>query len=79
LLTTEKYKYLSREKSTGIWRLRRVEVNNFNKGKNIEEGIHQERLKMILKSELNAKNKITAIESLAIPVLRYSPCIINRD
>jgi hypothetical protein len=32
---------------------------------------------MILKSELNAKNGITAIEALVIPILRYSFCIIN--
>jgi len=30
------------------------------------------RLSMILKSELNAQNKITAIGALAVPVLRYS-------
>jgi hypothetical protein len=35
------------------------------------------RLRMILKSELNAKNKITAIGALAVPVLRYSFGIIN--
>ena len=34
-------------------------------------------LRMILKSELNAKNKITAIGSLAVPVLRCSFDIIN--
>jgi len=32
---------------------------------------------MILKSELNARNKITAIGALAFPVLRYSFGIIN--
>jgi hypothetical protein len=32
---------------------------------------------MILKSELIAKNKITAIGTLAIPVLRYSFGISN--
>jgi len=31
----------------------------------------------ILKSELNAKNKITAIGALAVPVLRHSFGIIN--
>jgi hypothetical protein len=30
------------------------------------------RRKMMLKSELNAKNKITVIGTLAVPVLRYS-------
>ena len=32
---------------------------------------------MILKSELKARNKITAIGALAVPVLRYSFGIIN--
>ena len=32
---------------------------------------------MILKSEQNAKNKITAIGALAVPVLRYGFGIIN--
>ena len=32
---------------------------------------------MILKSELNARNKITAIGALAVRVLRYSFGIIN--
>jgi len=52
------------------------------------EGIHQQmkerlkqeysrRLRMILKSELNARNKITAIGALAVPVLRYNFGIIN--
>jgi len=32
---------------------------------------------MILKSDLNARNKITAIGALAVPVLRYSFGIID--
>lgn len=32
---------------------------------------------MILKSKLNAKNEITALVSLAAPVLRYSSDIMN--
>jgi len=32
---------------------------------------------MILKSELNARNKTTAIAALAVPVFRYSFGIIN--
>ena len=32
---------------------------------------------MILKSELNARNKITATGALAVPILRYSFGIIN--
>jgi len=30
------------------------------------------RTRMILKSELNARNKITAIRALAVPISRYS-------
>jgi len=33
--------------------------------------------RMILKSELNAKNKTIAIGALVVPVLRYSFGIIN--
>jgi hypothetical protein len=32
---------------------------------------------MILKCELNARNKITAIGAVTVPVLRYSFGIIN--
>ena len=32
---------------------------------------------MILKPELNARNKITAVGALAVPVLRYNFGIIN--
>jgi hypothetical protein len=38
---------------------------------------YRRRLRMILKSELNARNKITAIGALAVPVLRYRFGIIN--
>jgi len=38
---------------------------------------YSRRLRMILKSELNARNKITAIGALAVPVLRYRFGIIN--
>ena len=46
----------------------------------MKERLKQEysrRLRMILKSELNARNKITAIGALAVSVLRYSFGIIN--
>jgi hypothetical protein len=35
------------------------------------------RLRMILKSEFNAKNKITAVGALVIPVLRFHFGIVN--
>jgi hypothetical protein len=38
---------------------------------------YTKRLTMILKSEFNDKNIITAIGILAVPVLRYSSDIIN--
>jgi hypothetical protein len=39
---------------------------------------YSRRLRMILKRELSARNKITAIGALAVPVLRYSFGTINR-
>ena len=62
------YKYLGIEESEGI------------QHQQMKERLKQEysrRLRMILKSELNARNKITAIRTLAVPVLRYSFGIIN--
>jgi hypothetical protein len=62
------HKYLGTEESDGI------------QHQQMEETLKKEyarRLRMILKSELNAKNKITAIGTLAVPVLRYSFSIIN--
>jgi hypothetical protein len=38
---------------------------------------YNRRVRMVLKSELNARNKITTIGALAVPILRYSFGIIN--
>jgi len=38
---------------------------------------YSRRLRMILNSEMNARNKITANGALAVPVLRYTFGIIN--
>src|SRR5215469_16214817 len=57
------YKYLGIEKSKGI-------QHQQMKGRLKQE--YRRRLRMILKSELNARNKITAIGALSVPVLRYS-------
>src|SRR5215469_15177803 len=62
------YKYLGTEESEGI-------QHQQMKGRLKQE--YRRRLRMILKSELNARNKITAIGALAVPVLRYSFGIIN--
>ena len=62
------YKYLGIEESEGIHH------------QQMKERLKQEyrrRLRMTLKSELKAGNKITAIGALAVPVLRYSFGIIN--
>jgi hypothetical protein len=62
------YKYLGVEESDGT------------QHQQMKERLKKEctrRLRMILKSELNAKNKITAIGALAVPVLRQSFGIIN--
>ena len=57
------YKYLGIEEGEGI------------QHQHIKERLKQEynrRLRKILKSELNARNKVTAIGALAVPVLKYS-------
>jgi len=62
------YKYLRIEETEGI------------QHQQMEERLKQEysrRLRMILKSEMNARNKITAIGALGVPVLRYSFGVIN--
>jgi hypothetical protein len=57
------YKYLGIEESEGI------------QHQQMKEKLKQEyrrRSRMIMKSELNARNKITAVGALAVRVLRYS-------
>lgn len=64
----DKYKYL------GIMQL------NTNKHSEMKASIKQEyckRVRAVLQSELSAKNKIISINSLAIPVIRYSGGIIH--
>jgi len=62
------YKFLGIEESEGI------------QHQQMKERLKQKysrRLRMILKCELNARNKITATGALAVPVLIYSFGIIN--
>ena len=52
-----------------------IEEKDSMQHQQMKERLQQEyrrRLRMMLKSELNAKNKITATGALAVPVLRYS-------
>ena len=63
------YRYLGTEENEGI------------QHQQMKVRLKQEysrRLRMIMKSELKARNKITAIGALGVPVLRYSFGIINR-
>jgi hypothetical protein len=64
------YKYLGIEESEGT------------QHQQMKERLKQEyrrRLRMILKSELNPRNKITEIGALAVPVLRYSFGILTGE
>jgi len=64
----EAYKYLGIEESFDI------------QHKNEKEKLKKEylrRLRLVLGTELSAKNKIQAIRSLTVPVLRYSFGIVN--
>jgi hypothetical protein len=62
------YKYLRIEESEGI---------QHQQMKDRLKQEYRKRLRMILKYELNARNKITAIGALADPVMRYSFGIIS--
>jgi hypothetical protein len=62
------YRYLGIEESEGI------------QHQQMKDKLKQEynrRVRTVLKSELNARNKITTIGALAVPILRYSFGIIN--
>ena len=65
---SETYKYLGMEEGEGL-------QHHEMKGKIRKE--YKRRVKLVLKSELNARNKIAAINTLAVPVIVYSYGIIN--
>jgi hypothetical protein len=65
---------LNREEPTSTWGLGKSEGIQQQQRLEME---YTRRSRVILKSKVNAKNKITAIGALAIPVLKYSFCIIN--
>ena len=65
---SETYKYLEMEEGEGL-------QHHEMKGKIRKE--YKRRVKLVLKSELNARNKIAAINTLAVPVIVYSYGIIN--
>jgi hypothetical protein len=62
------YKHLGTEESEGM---------QHQQTKERMKTKYTRRLRMILKSIVNAKNKITATGALAVPVLKYSFRIIN--
>ena len=60
---TETYKYLGMEEGEG--------VQHHQMKANIKKE-YKQRIKLVLNSELNARNKIVAINKLAVPVILYS-------
>ena len=62
------YKYLGIEES--------FDIKHKNEKEKLKKG-YLRRLRLVLGTELSAKNKIRAIGSLAVPVLRYNFGIIN--
>ena len=64
----ETYKYLGMEEGEGVQHHKmKVEIR--------EE--YKRRIRLVLKSELNARNKIAAINTLAVPVIFYSYRVID--
>ena len=77
LTSTKNFNSLDREKT---YKCLGVKERVGTRHKQMKESLKKEytkRLRMILKSDLNAKNKIIAIGALVMPVLRYSFGIIN--
>ena len=64
----ETYKYLGMEEGEGV---------QHHKMKVTIRKEYKRRIKLVLKSELNARNKIAAINTLAVPVILYSYGIID--
>ena len=64
----ETYKYLGMKEGEGV-------KNHKMKVKIRKE--YKRRIKLVLKSELNARNKIAAINTLAVPVILYSYGVID--
>ena len=64
----ETYKYLGMEEGEGVQH-HRLKVNIRKE--------YKSRIKLVLKSELNARNKIAAINTLAVPVILYSYGVID--
>ena len=64
----ENYKYLGIVENCGI--SHKVMKQNIKKE-------YIRRVRLVLKTQLNAKNKITAVNSLAVPVASYSFTIVN--
>ena len=64
----ETYKYLAMEEGKG--------VQHHKKKVKIRKE-YKRRMKLVLKSELNARNKIAAINTLAVPVILYSYGVID--
>ena len=64
----ETYKYLGMEEGEG--------VQHHKKRANTRKE-YKRRIKLVLKSELNARNKIAVINTLAVPVILYSYAVID--
>ena len=64
----ETYKYLGMEEAEGVQHYKmKVKIRKQ----------YKRRIKLVLKSELNARNKIAAINTLAVPVILYSCGVID--
>ena len=61
------YRYLGMEEGNGI---------DHHKMKAMIQKEYKRRIRLVLKSELNARNKIAAINTLAVPVVSYSYGVI---
>jgi hypothetical protein len=78
-LAVDKYREIQELEQGKTYKYLGIEESDSIQHQQMKERLKKEytrRLRMILKSELNAKNKSTATGTLAVPVLRYTFSII---
>ena len=79
-IVIDEYTAIEELKQEGIYKYLGADESNGIQHRKMKEKIRKEylrRVRLILRTELNGKNKIEAVNSLAVPVVQYSLGIID--
>ena len=77
LIDNEVMQDLDQAETYKYQRMEEGEEDQYHKMKVKIRKEYKRRIKLVLKSELNARNKIAAINTLAVPVILYSYGVID--